>query len=64
MSPAAVASSGTVPGGVSTLLLATLSWLEKAPPELQAREQAKAFIIAALENRADNVFSVDQCPNG
>lgn len=30
------------------VLALTLSWLEKAPPELQVREGAKALIIAAL----------------
>jgi hypothetical protein len=32
-----------------TMMLAlTLAWLEKAPPEIRAREGAKALIIAAL----------------
>jgi hypothetical protein len=26
----------------------TLTWLDKAPPELKARDEAKALLIAAL----------------
>jgi hypothetical protein len=29
-------------------LALTLTWLEKAPPELQARDGAKSMMIAAL----------------
>ena len=33
---------------LTRVLALTLTWLEKAPPELQARDGAKSMMIAAL----------------
>ena len=33
---------------MTRVLALTLTWLEKAPPELRARDEAKSLMIAAL----------------